>query len=71
MPEVGGALCDYVDPTSVDSIADAVERLARDRTYRDQRAEAIKQAKLRTWNDFAQAVLDASRQDDDKDAACR
>ena len=34
MPEVGGALCDYVDPTSVDSIADAVERLAGDRNYR-------------------------------------
>jgi glycosyltransferase involved in cell wall biosynthesis len=60
MPEVGGALCDYVDPTSVDSIAEAVERFARDRDYRDARAAAIKRAKLRTWTDFAESVLEAA-----------
>ena len=60
MPEVGGALCDYVDPTSIDSIADAVERFARDRDYRDARAAAIRRAKLRTWTDFAESVLEAA-----------
>ena len=63
MPKVGGALCDYVDPMSVDSIADAVERFALDKKYRDSRAVSIRLAKLVTWADFAQSVFDASRAD--------
>ena len=58
MPEVGGPLCDYVDPTSVDSIADAVERFARDKEYRARRAAAIQKINLRKWIDFAQNVVD-------------
>lgn len=60
MPEVGGALCDYVDPKSVDSIADAVELYIRNRQHRDERASAIKRANFRTWKDFARQVLDAA-----------
>ena len=60
MPEVGGELCDYVDPTSVDSIADAVARFALDGDYRDGRAAAVRRAKLRTWTDFAGDVLDVA-----------
>lgn len=60
MPEVGGSLCDYVDPTSVDNIAEAVERFALDRAYRDSRAAAIGRAKLRNWMDFGRDVLEAA-----------
>ena len=60
MPEVGGALCEYVDPMSVDSIAGAVERFACDRDYLARRTAAIKRAKLRTWTDFAESVLEAA-----------
>ncbi len=58
LPEVGGPLCDYVDPYWVDSIASAVERLAGDEDYRDWRAEAIRQATFRTWSDFSEGILD-------------
>jgi glycosyltransferase involved in cell wall biosynthesis len=57
MPEVGGPLCDYVDPSSVDSIAEAIERLACDRQYRDRRAAEIRASTLRTWRDFADTLL--------------
>jgi len=60
LPEVGGPLCDYVDPTSVDSIAAAVERFASDRDYRDRRARAIRRQDLRTWRDFASDVIEAA-----------
>ena len=60
LPEVGGPLCDYVDPTSVESIASAVERFAGDRDYRDRRAKAIRREDLRTWRDFAEGVIEAA-----------
>jgi glycosyltransferase involved in cell wall biosynthesis len=60
LPEVGGPLCDYVDPASVDSIAAAVERLAGDREYRDRRAKAIRREDLRTWRDFASDVIEVA-----------
>ncbi len=60
LPEVGGPLCDYVDPTSVDSIASAVERFAGDRSYRDRRAKAIRREDLRSWRDFASDVIEAA-----------
>jgi glycosyltransferase involved in cell wall biosynthesis len=60
LPEVGGPLCDYVDPTSVDSIASAVERFAADRGYRDRRAKAIRREDLRLWRDFANDVIEAA-----------
>jgi glycosyltransferase involved in cell wall biosynthesis len=68
MPEVGGTLCDYVDPLSVESIAKAVQRLASDERYRNQCAQLIQASKFRRWNDFAEGVLTfaAHRQQDRK-----
>ena len=69
LPEVGGPLCDYVDPTSVDSIASAVERFAGDRGYRDRRARAIRREDLRTWRDFAGDVIEAALSHSDRASA--
>ncbi len=57
MPEVGGALCDYVDPLNVDSIAAAVERYVRDDEYRNRRASQIQHVELRSWKRFSQDIL--------------
>lgn len=57
MPEVGGTLCDYVDPLSVESIVKAVQRMAGDEKYRNQRAQLIRENKFRSWDDFAEGVL--------------
>lgn len=57
LPEVGGKLCDYVDPYDVQSIADAAERLASDHAYREARAAAIRHHKFRRWSDFAEDVI--------------
>lgn len=69
LPEVGGPLCDYVDPVSVDSIASAVERFAGDRDYRDRRAKAIRREDLRTWRDFAKGVIEAALSHSDQASA--
>ena len=53
MPEVGGAFVEYVDPTSADSIENGISKLITDVQYREQRAEEIKCARLRTWSDVA------------------
>ena len=53
LPEVGGALADYVDPMSHDSIEAAVLKMITDKEYREQRAETIRCARLRTWADVA------------------
>jgi glycosyltransferase involved in cell wall biosynthesis len=60
LPEVGGPLCDYVDPLSVDSIAAAVERFACDPDYRNRRAKDIRREDLRSWRDFASGVIEAA-----------
>ncbi|MGF1621677.1 MAG: glycosyltransferase family 4 protein [Rhodomicrobiaceae bacterium] len=71
MPEVGGTLCDYVDPLSVESIAKAVQRLASDERYRNQRAQLIKGNKFRCWNGFAEGVLTfAARRQQEQRHAC-
>jgi len=66
LPEVGGPLCDYVDPLSVDSIAAAVERFARDPDYRNRRAKDIRREDLRTWRDFASGVIEAALSHSDR-----
>ncbi|HEY7533779.1 MAG TPA: glycosyltransferase, partial [Nitrospiraceae bacterium] len=53
MPEVGGPLADYVDPTSWDSIEAALLRMITDADYRERRAAEISEARLRTWSDVA------------------
>jgi len=53
LPEVGGDLVDYADPNSFDQIREKAHRLIVDASYRDSRAEQIRDAKLRTWSDVA------------------
>lgn len=53
LPEVCGPLVDYVDPTSVDELAAALERVIRDPDYRRQKEAVIAAAPLRSWNDTA------------------
>ena len=57
LPEVGGSLCDYVDPFSIESISEGILRLASDEKYRIQRRQLILENKLRSWSDFAEGVL--------------
>lgn len=57
--EVGGALADYFDNTSVESLLAAVDRLAADENaYRKKRAE-IAQYRPRTWDTAAQGMAEA------------
>lgn len=58
MPEAGGVLADYVDPTSPDSIEAAVLRLVTDGAYREARAAEIAGSALRTWTDVADDLWD-------------
>ena len=53
MPEAGGELADYADPSSLDSIEAAALRLITDDTYREARATQIAAAELRSWEDVA------------------
>jgi glycosyltransferase involved in cell wall biosynthesis len=53
VPEVCGALMDYVDPTDVADIVRAARQLIGDRDYLQQREQAIRQAPLRRWADVA------------------
>lgn len=53
LPEVGMDLVEYCDPLSVDSIADAVEKLIYDSDYRQFLESKIQNAKLRNWADVA------------------
>jgi hypothetical protein len=54
---VCGDLIDYVDPTSERSILGALRKAITDEGYRHRREQAIKQAKLRTWQQVADAVF--------------
>lgn len=60
LPEVGGHLCDYIDPLDPGSIAIAAEKLALNDDYRRARAAAIRTETLRSWADFSQDVLEFS-----------
>ena len=53
MPEVGGPLCDYVDPCDVDQLAAAALRAICDSDYRRTKEQAIRAAPLRSWADVA------------------
>jgi hypothetical protein len=53
MPEVGGPLADYVDPTSWESIEAALLKMITDAAYRERRAAEIAAARLRAWSDVA------------------
>jgi glycosyltransferase involved in cell wall biosynthesis len=70
LPEVGGELCDYVDPRSVASIADAIEKMASNEQYRNRRRFRIQQTKLRSWKDFSTTICDHIRQTLNDPAPC-
>jgi glycosyltransferase involved in cell wall biosynthesis len=57
LPEVGGDLVEYCDPTSVQSIVDACSKLINTPEIRRDYEERILQSKLRTWNDVAKDIL--------------
>lgn len=53
LPEVCGSLVDYVDPTNVDELADALHKAIVNPDYREQKEVAIATAPLRSWEDVA------------------
>ena len=53
LPEVCGDLVDYVAPTDLDGLVQAVYRAVIDDDYRRRREQAIAQASLRSWRDVA------------------
>lgn len=57
LPEVGMDLVEYCDPTSVQSIADAVWRLVSEPERRQALEEKIRGAKLRSWGDVAKDLV--------------
>lgn len=56
LPEVGGDLVDYADPNSFDQIRQQALRLIVDAPYRASRAERIRNAKLRCWDEVAEEL---------------
>lgn len=57
--EVGGALADYFDNTSVDSLISAVENLLADEVAYTQKRAAIAAYQPRTWDTAASEMADA------------
>lgn len=59
LPEVGGDLCDYVDPADTAALHAAVRRMTFDAAYRESRAAAITAAPLRTWSETCDSLIAA------------
>ena len=59
LPEVGGDLVEYCDPTSIDSIAQACRTLIEDQGRRAALEARIATAPLRQWTDTADDLLAA------------
>ncbi|OWJ56874.1 glycosyltransferase family 4 protein [Inquilinus limosus] len=59
MPEVGGALVEYVDPYDPRSILDACLKLITDEAYREAMARRIRREDLRRWSDVAEGIWQA------------
>lgn len=59
MPEVGGAMVEYCDPTSIASIAAACEKLVTDRDHRRMLEDRIADTRLRSWRDVTVDILKA------------
>lgn len=57
LPEVGGEMVEYCDPTSIASIAAACERLTTDPGHRRTLEARISDTKLRGWDDVATDLL--------------
>ena len=63
MPEVGGSLADYVDPTSHSSILGAVMKMIDEPEFRELRAAQISKSTLRTWSEVADDLWQELTQD--------
>lgn len=61
LPEVGGDLVEYCDPTSIDSIAEACAGLIEDDEHRQSLEQKIRDARLRSWKDVAADLVAAIR----------
>jgi len=59
MPEVGGNLVEYCDPTSLSSIEAACRRLVADTDRRAELEGRIAAARLRSWDDVADDLVAA------------
>jgi glycosyltransferase involved in cell wall biosynthesis len=57
VPEVCGALLDYVEPTDVGALAAAIERPLRDADFLRRREQDIAVASLRHWGDVADELF--------------
>jgi glycosyltransferase involved in cell wall biosynthesis len=57
LPEVGGGLVEYCDPTSINSIAQACLRLINDPEHRINLERKIQGTKLRSWDDVAKDLI--------------
>ncbi len=55
MPEVAGDFVDYADPSNLDSMAAAIERML-DPTYRESRVKKIKSMPMRRWRNVADDI---------------
>ncbi len=57
LPEVGGDLVEYCDPTSIQSIVEACLRLIQDPDRRKDLERRISNTKLRNWSDVTRDLL--------------
>ena len=57
VPEVCGALMDYVDPRDEEALARAIERALVEPHYVAERERAIEGAPLRSWGDVAEDIF--------------
>ena len=63
IPEVGGALVDYVDPFNMRDGEAAIRRMATDDAYRHERAEEIRTSfQPRSWADVTRTLLGILRE---------
>lgn len=49
IPEVGGDMIDYFDPTNLENMRDVIRRLLVDDDYLEERKALLQQSKMRTW----------------------
>jgi glycosyltransferase involved in cell wall biosynthesis len=54
IPEVGGDMIDYFDPTNLEDMRNVIRRLLVDDDYLEERRALLQQSKMRTWADVAE-----------------
>jgi glycosyltransferase involved in cell wall biosynthesis len=61
MPEVGGDLVAYVDPSSIEEMETQLCRMLDEGGYLDHLEQRISRARLRSWRDFRSDLLETVR----------